>query len=207
MPVKVSQNSIEKAKKTTKEVTAVSEKPVKPVKRIVKKKTEEVKKVENAEVTEKEEKTVAKPVKKTTVKKSTKKVTVENTGRADRVTQENNEEEILHLPKELKLDGVYPMYEGNDLDVLKKCVSGGENYPIRVALKEDPEEGQNTPYTMCVGLFVSEHGLLTMDITSKGKEKHTTILYNETEIKDRMCNGNIPFAIYIRQNVLEKYNK
>ena len=213
MPIKVNEENTATKKVTKKvskpkvvetpveEVAPVEEAPKKVVKKTVKKTTPKVEEVAPVEVVEAPKK---KTVKKTTKKEEVapKKVEQETGNRLDRVSEENVER--VYFPEHLVLDEEYVPVESPSRELLARVLQEEKGYPIRVCLKEGLESPDDTtvPYTMLVGLYACDTHLLTIDITSKLKDKNSTIRLTYEELRDGMQDG-LPFRTYIRKSALK----
>lgn len=213
MPIKVNEENTTTKKVTKKvskpkvvetpveEVAPVEEAPKKVVKKTVKKTTPKVEEVAPVEVVEAPKK---KTVKKTTKKEEVapKKVEQETGNRLDRVSEENVER--VYFPEHLVLDEEYVPVESPSRELLARVLQEEKGYPIRVCLKEGLESPDDTtvPYTMLVGLYACDTHLLTIDITSKLKDKNSTIRLTYEELRDGMQDG-LPFRTYIRKSALK----
>ena len=212
MPIKVNEENTTTKKVTKKvskpkvvetpveEVAQVAEAPKKVVKKTTKKTTPKVEEVAPVEVVEAPKK---KTVKKTTKKEEApKKVEQETGNRLDRVSEENVER--VYFPEHLVLDEEYVPVESPSRELLARVLQEEKGYPIRVCLKEGLESPDDTtvPYTMLVGLYACDTHLLTIDITSKLKDKNSTIRLTYEELRDGMQDG-LPFRTYIRKSALK----
>lgn len=210
MPIKVNEENTTTKKVTKKvskpkvvetpveEVAPVEEAPKKVVKKTVKKTTPKVEEVTPVEVAEApKKKTVKKNTKKEEV--APKKVEQETGNRLDRVSEENVER--VYFPEHLVLDEEYVPVESPSRELLARVLQEEKGYPIRVCLKEGLESPDDTavPYTMLVGLYACDIHLLTIDITSKLKDKNSTIRLTYEELRDGMQDG-LPFRTYIRKD-------
>lgn len=213
MPIKVNEENTTTKKVTKKvskpkvvetpveEVAPVEEAPKKVVKKTVKKTTPKVEEVTPVEVAEApKKKTVKKNTKKEEV--APKKVEQETGNRLDRVSEENVER--VYFPEHLVLDEEYVPVESPSRELLARVLQEEKGYPIRVCLKEGLESPDDTavPYTMLVGLYACDIHLLTIDITSKLKDKNSTIRLTYEELRDGMQDG-LPFRTYIRKSALK----
>lgn len=227
MPIKVNEET-----KTTKKVVKKVAKPkVEEVpqieaeqvveetpKKVAKKTTKKVDKVEEAveeqvaeTVKEEPKKVVKKTTKKTTkvektaedvpVKKETK-VVVDTGKRLERVMEDTSTH--VYFPEKLTLDEEYIPIESPNRELLKRVLNEEKGYPVRICLKEGLEspDDTNVPYTMLVGLYACDDHLLTIDITSKLKDKNSTIRLSYEELRDGMQDG-LPFRTYIRKSALK----
>lgn len=227
MPIKVNEET-----KTTKKVVKKVAKPkVEEVpqveaeqvveetpKKVAKKATKKVDKVEEAveeqvaeTVKEEPKKVVKKTTKKTTkaektaedvpVKKETK-VVVDTGKRLERVMEDTSTH--VYFPEKLTLDEEYVPVEAPNKELLKRVLNEEKGYPVRICLKEGLEspDDTNVPYTMLVGLYACDDHLLTIDITSKLKDKNSTIRLSYEELRDGMQDG-LPFRTYIRKSALK----
>lgn len=226
MPIKVNEET-----KTTKKVVKKVAKPkVEEVpqveaeqvveetpKKVAKKTTKKVDKVEEAveqvaeTVKEEPKKVVKKTTKKTTkvektaedvpVKKETK-VVVDTGKRLERVMEDTSTH--VYFPEKLTLDEEYVPVEAPNKELLKRILNDEKGYPVRICLKEGLEspDDTNVPYTMLVGLYACDDHLLTIDITSKLKDKNSTIRLSYEELRDGMQDG-LPFRTYIRKSALK----
>lgn len=212
MPIKVNEENTTTKKVTKKvskpkvveapieEVAPVEENPKKVVKKTVKKATPKVEEAPVEVVEEPKKKTVKKTTKKEEV--APKKVEQETGNRLDRVSEENVER--VYFPEHLVLDEEYVPVESPNRELLARVLQEEKGYPIRVCLKEGLESPDDTavPYTMLVGLYACDTHLLTIDITSKLKDKNSTIRLTYEELRDGMQDG-LPFRTYIRKSALK----
>lgn len=224
MPIKVNEETttkkvtkkVAKPKVTetvqTEEVAVVEETPKKVVKKTTKKVT--TPKVEETPVEVVAEETPKKTVKKTTKKvadkvveeapkkTTTKKVIKDEGNRLDRTLEDNSEH--AYFPAKLTLDEEYVPVDEPNRELLKRVLNEEKGYPVRICLKEALEspEDTNVPYTMLVGLYACDDHLLTIDITSKLKDKNSTIRLTYAELKDGMQDG-LPFRTYVRKSALK----
>ena len=216
MPIKVNEENTTTKKVTKKvskpkvveapieevaQVAEVAEVPKKVTKKTVKKTAPKVEAVLDEVVEEVPKK---KTVKKTTKKEEVapKKVEQEVGNRLDRVSEENVER--VYFPEHLVLDEEYVPVESPNRELLARVLQEEKGYPIRVCLKEGLESPDDTsvPYTMLVGLYACDTHLLTIDITSKLKDKNSTIRLTYEELRDGMQDG-LPFRTYIRKSALK----
>lgn len=182
------------------EVPQVAEVPKKVTKKTMKKTAPKVEAVLDEVVEAPKKKTVKKTTKKEEV--APKKVEQEVGTRLDRVSEENVER--VYFPEHLVLDEEYVPVESPNRELLARILQEEKGYPIRVCLKEGLEspDDTNVPYTMLVGLYACDTHLLTIDITSKLKDKNSTIRLTYEELRDGMQDG-LPFRTYIRKSALK----
>lgn len=230
MPIKVSEET-KTTKKVVKKVAKPKVEEVPQVeaeqvveetpKKVAKKTTKKVDKVEEA-VKEQVEETVKeepKKVVKKTTKKTTKvekvaedvpveapkkeaKVVVDTGKRLERVMEDTSTH--VYFPEKLTLDEEYVPVEAPNKELLKRVLNEEKGYPVRICLKEGLEspDDTNVPYTMLVGLYACDDHLLTIDITSKLKDKNSTIRLSYEELRDGMQDG-LPFRTYVRESALK----
>lgn len=106
----------------------------------------------------------------------------------------------INFPDSIFIDEEYILYEKNDLEFMQQCLKKGNNYPIRILFAEDQQENSSTIFTHLLLLFIGFRGFLTMDISSLGDDRETTILFSNEEIMDRNQKG-IKLAIYIKKSL------
>lgn len=104
------------------------------------------------------------------------------------------------FPESIMIDEEYVLYKEQDLNFIQQCLKKGNNYPVRILFAEDQQEDSYTEFTHLLLLFIGFRGFLTIDISSIGDDKETTILFKQEEIRNRNQNG-IPLAIYIKKSL------